>query len=395
MQMKPFLAALSAVLVAGCTGSSNTNTATAVTTGTAVVAAASTDYQSGAISLVQTTTPFTAQNSEDATISDISVRAGTDHFFIIQRYGTDQISRYEASSPSMPTYTYSTNDSDSVDSNPYDIVELNSTKAYLIRYGAGSVWIVNPSATTEADFKIGEIDLSQYSSSGVPEMSAGLISNGKLYVAMQVLDENFNATQPGYVAVIDTSTDTEITTGSSSAPLKGILLPTYDPYRLVAVPGSDNIIVAADGGYAEGNDGYSHVYNGGIVSINPDNGYATTLVLDDGDSSSHPYGAIVDVSVAAVDRGYFLGNSDVGGSDTLYRFDPTGATAPVAVTGFANLQLSAISVYPLDGNLWVGQPATTAPGLSVLGFANGTETVVEPLIGTVLNPLNIDFMTNP
>ena len=266
-----------------------------------MVATAAPDFSSGAISLALDKSPYTVQNGLDATTSDLSVRGAGDHFFLIRRYGTDTISRYAANTPTAAVYTYSTQDAgDQADSNPYDIVVLNDTKAYLIRYGSSNLWIVNPSATSEANFKIGSIDLSAYGvGGGAPQMSAGLIKNGKLYVAMQCLDNtNFSlpATQNGYVAVIDTSTDKEIATGDANATLKGIALPVRDPVRLASVPGSDAVLVDADGGY----DGdFNQQYDGGIVSIDPDHAYATTLLVDDGDSETHPYGTIVELTSSA------------------------------------------------------------------------------------------------
>ncbi len=355
----------------------------------AVVATAAPDFSSGAVSLANTIAPYAAQNGLDATISDIAVRGDGDHYFLIKRFGTDQIQRYDAATPATPTYTYSTNDSSTEDSNPRDLIIASETKGYLIRYGSGKLWIVNPSATTEAAFKIGEIDLSQYDADGVPEMSAGLIKNGKLYVAMQRLDSSFAATQNGYVAVIDTATDIEISTGANSSGLNGIELPLRDPYRLVSVPDSNAILVAADGGY----DGsFNQQYDGGVVSIDPDNSYGTTLLLDDGDSNSHPYGTFADVTVAAGDRGYFIGSTGFGGTQSLYRFNPGSPDTPVPVSNFQNLELGPIAVDP-NGNLWLGQINTSAPGLTVLGFQGGTETVLEPLIDTVLTPLNIDFVS--
>jgi hypothetical protein len=392
MKTQAYLLILPALIAAGCSNGNNNSSAAAIPAA-AVVATVAPDYSSGAVTLAQTSAPFNVENNLDATTSDIAVRAAGDHFFLIKRYGTDQIQRYEAATPTTPTYTYSTNDPPGTqDSNPYDIVVLNETKAYLIRYGSGTIWIVNPSATSEANFMIGTIDLSQYNSDGIPEMSAGVINNGKLYVAMQRL-QNFAATQDGYVAVIDTNTDTEIdTTGGSGATLLGIDIGVRDPFRLVSVPGSDSVIVGADGGYdASGNPQYF----GGIVSIDPDNGYQTTLLVSDTTSNTanpHPFGYLSDVTLAANDRGYFIGGAGYGLTQSLFRFDPTTAAfTPVGVADFQGLELSAISVDP-SGNLWVGQTPST-PGLSVLGFQNGTETVVEPLIDTSLNPLNIDFLT--
>jgi len=355
----------------------------------AVVATRAPDFSSGAISLVDATAPFAARNNLAPTISDILVRSGGDHYFVIERFQADRIKRYSAANPDTPVYTYSTQDAgDSASSNPADLVIASPTKAYLLRYGSGKLWIVNPSAATEAGFKLGEIDLSAYDADGVPEMSAGLIHNGRLYVAMQRL-ESFASVKNGYVAVIDIATDQEVTTGAGTATLKGIELPVRDPIALGTDPADGSILLLADGGF-DGN--FTEVYEGGIVRINPAD-HRTTLLLDDGDDANHPYGQFADLAMVTAGRGYFVGSTGFFGAQTLYRYDPAGG-APVAVTGFSDRQLGAIAVAP-SGQLWVSLTADDAPGLAVLDFAGGIETVASVRVDTVLTPLNIDFVTLP
>lgn len=388
MKLKLCLLILPALVLSACNNDDNSASSF---NSVAIVATRAPDYSSGALSAVGTSAPFTAQNNINPTTSDLAVKADGDHFFMIRRFGANQISRYNAATPTVATYTYSTNDSGESNSNPYDIIVASPTKAYLIRYGSSTVWIVNPSATSEANFKIGSIDLSQYDADGIPEMSAGLIKNGKLYVAMQRL-VNAAATQDGYVAVIDIATDTEIATGGAhdGSSLKGIQLPVRDPVRLVSVPNSDAIIAVADGGY----DGsFNQQYNGGIVSIIP-TGYTTTLLINDGDDTTHLYGSLTDVALATNDRGYFIGSAGFFGPQTLYRFNPGSAAAPVPVAAYQGLSLGSIAVDP-NGQLWVGLTGDAAPGLSVLGFSGGAETVVKALINTELTPMNIDFVTAP
>jgi hypothetical protein len=395
--LKTLPAALLVLALAAC-GNDDSSSSNGVTAA-AVVATASPDFQSGAVSLALTTPPYTAQNGLDGTTSDLFVRAAGDHFFLIHRFSTDTISRYAAAAPATVVYTYSTNDNQNgdagLDSNPYDIIALSDTKAYLIRYGSSNLWIVNPSATSEANFKIGSIDLSAYAVNGAPQMSAGLIKNGKLYVAMQRLDADFAATQDAYVAVIDTSTDKEIATGDADAPLKGINLPVRDPLRLMAVPGSDTVLVVGDGGY---DSNFKNLYNGGVASIDPDHGYITTRLVSDTDGDTHPYGVISDAAVATNGRAYFVGSEFFDGPANLYRFNPTSTAAPLALSLLQGQQLGPISA-DASGNLWVGRVQVLntdpAPGLIVFGFANGTETTLEQLIGTTLNPLNIDFLSVP
>jgi len=386
------LPALIALLLTACSddgGGDNDINPGPTSRSVAVVAARAPDYSSGAISLVDTAAPFAARNNLAPTLSDIVVRSGGDHYFVIERFQADRVKRYAAANPDTPVYSYSTMDAgDSQSSNPYDLLIASATKAYLLRYGSGKLWIVNPSAATEAAFKIGEIDLSAYDVDGVPEMGAGLIKNGRLYIALQRL-ENFASVKYSYVAVFDVASDQEVTTGGGSDGLKGIELPVRGVSRLVSNPADGSVLAIGDGGY-DGN--FNPLYEGGVVRINAD--FSTVLVVDDGSADDHPRGQIVEMTVASGSRGYFIGSTGFFGSQTLYRFDPSGATPPVAVSGYADLRLGPASVDG-SGRLWLGLTADAAPGLAVLDFANGAETVVTPRIDTNLTPMNIDFLSIP
>jgi hypothetical protein len=388
MKTKLLTLLLPALLVAACSSNDHDDADIA---NAAVVATRAPDYGSGAISVVDLESPYTAVNNQnESSTSDIVVRADGDHYFVLKRYGANQILRYDAATPTTPTWTYSTNSVVGEESNPADLIVASPTKAYLLRYGSGTLWIVNPSATREANFKIGEIDLSPYDSDGVPDMSAGLIKDGKLYVAMQRL-EFYDAVKDGYIAVIDTATDTEITTATRESGLKGIDLPAFNPVGLAAVPGTSKILVSAAGSYGSYPD-YVPPYNGGIVSIDTGNNTAT-LIVDDGDAGRHPYGVLDALAVVDEHRAYFVGVSGyTDNGQSLFRFDPTATTVtPAAVSGFTGKDLGALAVDP-NGLLWIGRTSDSAPGLTVLDYANGAEMVKKDLIDTVLTPINIDFM---
>ncbi|AXQ27429.1 hypothetical protein D0B54_01425 [Solimonas sp. K1W22B-7] len=380
---------LPTLLVLGLAACSNNDGDDGAPLGTdaAVISTRAPDYSSGAVSVAELATPFAAQNNLAATNSDIIVRGAGDHYFLVER-GTGFVKRYSATAPGTQVYRYSTETAAEPGSNPHDIVVASPTKAYVLRYGSGKVWIVNPSAATEAAFKIGEIDLSAYDADGVPEMEDGLIKNGRLYIALQRL-ESFAAKKSGYVAVIDVATNLEINTGAGGATLKGIELPLRNPMRLVSNPANGDILVSSDGGY----DNFAPLYEGGIARINTST-FATTLLVDDGTVAAHPRGQITDMDLVSGTRGYFIGSTGFGNDQTLYRFNPATSDAPVAVAGLGPVGLSAVSAAP-DGNVWVGRTEGAAPGITVLGFAAGTETVVKARIDTVLTPMNIDFITVP
>jgi hypothetical protein len=379
-----FALLLPALLLAACGGSNSNNDADA--TNSAVIATRAPDYGSGAVSLVGVDAPYTAQtNVQSSDTSDLFVRSGGDHFFVIKRFGNDLIERYEAKTPMTPTWSYSTQDATdgSTDSNPSDLIIVNATKAYLLRYGSGKLWIVNPSATTEATFKTGEIDLSQYDSDGVPDMTAGLIKDGKLYVLMQRL-QFFDATQVGSIAVIDVASNSKI---------RSIDLPVYNPSSLAALPDSNKILVIAAGSYGSYPD-YVTQYNGGLASVDTSTNSATML-LDDGDGTTHAYGQFGDLAVVASDRAYFIGSTGFGADQTLYRINPSVTPiTPVIAGGLSAKALGSLAVDPA-GKLWVSRTDDSAPGVTIFGYSGGTETVAAALVDTVLTPINIDFISVP
>ncbi len=353
----------------------------------AVVAARAPDFSSGAVSLVNGGT-FAAQNNLGATISDIRVRVAGDQYFVIERFGSNQIKRFNLSAPNNATLTASTQgDGDTGDSNPADLLIVSPSKGYLLRYGSGSLWIVNPSATDEAGFYQDEIDLSHYDADGVPEMIAAVIDNGRLFVALQRL-EGFAAVKSGYVAVIDLNTDEEIITGEAEA-LPGIELPFRNPTGLVLDQGSAGLLVIASGGF----DGsFNPVFEGGIARIH-NNNFSVESLLEDGTADNAPFGQFGELAAVTGDRAYFTAGTPFG-PQTLYRFNPTNDTTPVAVDGFAEVEIGPLAVDPLD-RLWVGRAETAAPGLNVLDFVGGQESVVDELIDTELTPINIDFLIAP
>lgn len=375
-------------LLAAC---SDSNKASGPIENGVVVAARASDYSSGALSLLSFEAPFTATNGVNATISDIAVRADGDHYFLIERFDSNRISRHLASDPETPVYQYSTqSDEEGGNSNPYDILVASPTKAYVLRYGSPILWIVNPSAATEAEFKVGEIDLSHYDADGTPEMAAGLIQDGLLYIAMQRL-EFFSPVQSGYLAIIDTLTDEEIDTETGDLP--GVELPVRNPVQIVADPSSDDLLIVGNGGSNYSDSGFIPVYEGGLVRFNPGT-YDVTLQLDDGETGNAPFGQFTALALVDGSRGYFIGSTlnGFGSSETLFRFNPSGTDAPQAVTGFTDTALSDIRA-DSQGRLWVGLSSITAPGIAVLQADDNSEQVLNEHIDTLLVPLNIDFLT--
>lgn len=372
------LGLFSTIQLTGCGGSDSSNTVPPPAQTTtppvkyrAVIAGTSNDYSSSDISITEAETPFdviTGYNEVDQ--SDYALAGYGQHYYRIGKYNIDNLTKYDVNSPNVPAWQYSTNATTETNSgNPYALIFLNSQKAYLLRYGSSRVWIVNPSvsANDEANFKIGEIDLSAYDDGdGSPEPANGVIADGKLFISMQRID-NLGSYAPGtaYVAVIDTSNDTEIDTNTSDAPanLKGIQLAIKNPQNTVKF--DNKVFIAAVGNYGPTE------YTGGIQSIDTST-YALTTVLDDGDETTHPYGQINGVAIVSATLGYFRGYAEWQ-SETLYSFNPsTGVVNASSVNSIENVAMSMLVTGPND-TLWVGIADPSNPHITVLDSATNTE----------------------
>lgn len=252
-------------------------------------------------------------------------------------------------------------------SNPYEIHVVSDTKAYILRYGSPSIWIVDPSvnAADEENFKIGEIDLSTYDSDKVPNMAAGVIEDGVLYVIMQAMDADFAPGQ-AYLAAIDIATDTELSIGAG--PKRGLALEVVNP---VDIDVADNsLLIAGVGRYGSSfsTPPRETEYTGGIEKISLSD-YSSELLVDDGDASSSPYGQINGLTVISDTQAYFTGYAawqDIG----LYEFNPT--TGAIIGTVFASANITTIATSP-ESNLWVGYGDFGTPEIQILDPSDNSE----------------------
>ena len=371
-------------------------------TQTAVVVTVAADYSSAAHSVISVEPaggPRTVQNNLLPTlVSDITVSAYENFFYRIERFQSDNVTKFDIAAPSVPVWQFSALDSgESGSANPYGLYFVNSQKAYLLRYGKSKAWIVNPSATVASAFKIGELDLSAYADDdGIPEMNSAVIAKGKFFVTLQRLDQNngWLPSHTAYVAVFDTATDTEITVCTTCAAnnggVKGIALPIRNIGAVQYLEENSSIYVQGVGDYGSSWSGRNPAYSGGIVRIDPDT-YAVSMILDDGDEENHPYGNISGMSIVSADKGYFAGY-DGWGDNTLYEFNPSNGS----VKGIANAALKNKNIAGMEsgayadenGMLWVCNQ--TDAEVVILDTSDNS---IDETISTNLNPVRVVFTT--
>jgi hypothetical protein len=321
--------------------------------------------------------PHIASNNLQSTVSDIAINAYGDYFYRIERYNHDTVTKFSFDEPLTPIWQFSTMDSSDTaegitSSNPHQLVFVSSTKAYLIRYGSKRAWIVNPSATTQAGFKTGELDLSAYvdagDTDGVPEMDAGVVAGGKLFLLLQRLT-GFPAVRNGYVAVFDVSTDSEIDTGMGSGGLLGIEL-TSNVQNPTGITASGNLIyVSSLGNYSD---------QGGIDEIN-----ATSYALNNL-ASGNPIGSVAIVNSTT---GYYVDYISWGNTK-IYPFNPTTMAVGTELTGVGN-DHRTLAIDPVD-NLWIADGTSGNSGIYVIDTSDNSR--ISGPVSTNLVPAGINFL---
>ena len=363
----------------------------------AVVSCSAPDYGSGVHALVGVEKPRSVQDSLLPTVSDIKMAADGNYFYRIARFMSDSITKFAAADPATPIWQYSTMDgSDVASSNPQSLIFVPATqasdaKAYLSRFGSTRMWIVDPATTTAQGFKLGEVELGDYADSdGLPEMTSGVVVDGKLFLILQRVDRDngFTPTNTPYLVVIDTDTNEEIDTqGLGGENFYGIPLPVKNPWDIVYNAAAGKIYVQGVGN----NFSFPAEYTGGIVSIDPSS-YDVEMVVDDGDDTEHPYGIISGLAVVSPTKGYFISYAGWG-DNALYGFNPsTGVVDESPLAAFPGGTATNIPAIGADGHgmLWVCSSTFAGGALTIINPADDSVDQVQNLN---LNPQGIAFGT--
>ena len=326
--------------------------------------------------------------------SDYTLVTYKDAVYHIGRYGLDTIDKYMADASDTQVWSYSTqDDKDTTTRNPYTITFANDDKAYIIRYGSPKVWVVNPQAAQAENFKIGEIDLSAYgtiNSEGTPRPSDAIVADGKLYIAMQRLDDTWTA-NTAYVAVFDTTTDTEIETNASTEDdVMGIPLAGLNPKEDSLYVYENEVFVST---YSQGN-----LDNSKIEAIDISD-FSKRDVVTASAIANNTAEQIQHTVVESDTKGYFVATRVVQSypdpymeASTLYQFNPT--TGEITAANVANTGEEDINYisYDSEGRLWMSVGSDSVPGIDVIDTS--TNTLSTERLLTELNPSVIGFVQN-
>ena len=360
----------------------------------AVVQTVAPDYSGSEVVTLDPATELVAKGYYIKDGSDYIVRSYSKDVFHIGRYNIDTIAKYNADALDTQVWSYTTQDTgDSNTRNPYDLVSLSDTKAYLLRYGSDKVWIVNPQATQFDDFKLGELDLSGYiaddNTKGTPNPSSATIADGKLFIAMQRLSDSFSA-NTAYVAVFDTETDEEIETNANADDaVKGIPLNGLNPLNHSVVSQGDSVYVTTRNSYSSVDLALSQVE---AISVSD---YSLRSVLSASDITDNTAAFIGSSVVVSETKGYFVASQtfytpSYHELSTVYSFNPTTGVIPdekIADTGTEQISYIALDA---ANYLWISVSNPTNPGVDVVDTA--TDTKAQARFATELNPSSIAFI---
>ncbi|MBT4483274.1 MAG: hypothetical protein HOC71_06315, partial [Candidatus Latescibacteria bacterium] len=143
---------------------------------------------------------------------DTNVKTDGTFLYILEGYGKNSIIKVDPSPISVNNviYNYSLS-GDGSETNPQNMVFLDS-KAYILLGDSDKIWVVNQNAANEASFKIGEIDISQWSDSdGSPDAALGFVYDGMVYVVLQGVIKSWPSIyETARIIKIDPSTDTRV-----------------------------------------------------------------------------------------------------------------------------------------------------------------------------------------
>jgi hypothetical protein len=345
-----------------------------------------TDFSTGTLNTVALDGRAIAQDVAAGICPDARLRWHDGRLYVINRLGCDNILVLDGLMLGFVRQFSVGNGT-----NPSDILILSPTKAYVPRYDAGSLLIVNP----ETGATTGQISLASFGDAdGIPEMDRIVRVGNRVFVSIQRLDRNagFQPTDHSAVIVIDPTTDSVIDADAGTPGVQGILLTGKNPVTSFAFDhSSQRLLIGCTGFYG--------VSDGGIEWVNPatlaSEGYAITGAALGGDigdivwnGPGHSYAIVTDpVSFDArlvswnsvtgattgtlfAPGGFSLADAELNDRDELYVCDNAFGAPGLFVFSTAN---DGMLAGPLDTGLPPNQ-ITFDQGSNVAGVGEGSAT---------------------
>ena len=327
--------------------------------------------------------------------SQINVTTDGESLYQIGR-SNETLTKLSASDTSIVEYQISVSGIQVENSDPRSLAFVNDDLAYLTRNSSDSLLIIDPTPEqlTSDSLITGEIDLAIYNrgtgdSLDLPDMTDALVVDDKLFVLLENLD-NGSPALPGYVAVIDTRTGFQISTGRGVLPLQGIQLQSVNPASLQYNEDTGLLYVVGRGNNIGDESVSGDAYTGGIELIDPIT-YQTRLAIDDGTADANN-GFFIDAVVINESLGYVVTQEGIDAEgvaiNSVRSFNTLTGVVSEPVAGTDQLNISSITVGP-DNHVWVAIQ-DNEPGFLRIDIDTGE--VADERVATQLIPDDIVFI---
>lgn len=228
----------------------------------AFIAVGMSDFASGALGFMQSS-DSSLHTSSVAVHNDLALVAQGERLYVLERFGADNIMRID---PVTDKVVYQESFEDN--SNPTDLVEIDSTLAWVSMGSASYMLGIDPATGKETK----RIDLSAYAveGQGSPNAEALTICGSKLIVMIQRL-EDWAPNLPGLLLVADAQTGNVEDT---------IALHFANPAAMVCLGSTQNDLFVATAGVLPWDGAIVPDSSRGVERVNIATGTSTVLTTD-------------------------------------------------------------------------------------------------------------------
>lgn len=329
------------------------------------------DYATGSLAAIGLDTR-TALANLASLHGDARARWRNGLLHVVNRFGQDNVQVIDPAQGFGTVRQYSTG----AGSNPHDIAFASPAKAYVTRYDATDLLIVNPQSGAVR----GSIPLGGFADAdGIPEMDQMIQVGTRVFVSLQRLDRNagFVPADSSLVVVIDADADTVIDANPAQAGVQGIRLAAANPFTGFEFDRATSRLLI-------GCAGFFGALDGAVVRIDPVNLESDGVVIDEVALG----GDINDLVWNGPGRSWAI-VSDASFNALLVSFSNGALEDTVFAPGGFNLSDAALND---RGELYVGKTDFLGPGVFV--FDAATHAALAGPIDTGLPPFQIVFDEN-
>ena len=331
-----------------------------------------TDFETGLLATVDVRPPHRVAHPATPIHSDAVVRVAGERVYVVNRFLGDNLQVLDPAHGLATLLQCSTGPG----SNPHDVAVLAPDKAYVTRYDAKELWVVDPSAASCASFLRATVDLSPWGDAdGLPEMDQTALVGDRLFVSLERLDRTRRFAPAGRsrLVVLDTASDAVVgvieLTGSNAF---------GDSSGLAREPGNGKLVVNEAGDI-------QRVGDGGLERVDPFTLTAEGFFFV---TESDLGGNITDFVLVSPTKAYAIVIDDRL-RNILLAFDPSARRVTRRLLTRTQY-LPDIALAP-DGILWVADDGLPAPGIRLFDPRDDRE-LTRAAIDVGLPPFSIGFI---